>query len=91
MLGWAGLGCGGLTCCCCAVNAMVSFDETECLQMGGPEGVRAAEKFHLVTGLVDGMWVTAEPRYEHRQAQVMSATGISMVVRLEKSHRLCHA
>ena len=34
------------------------------LQMGGPEGVRAAEQYTLVTGLRDGMWVIAEPRWE---------------------------
>ena len=32
------------------------------VQMGGPEGVRARERYTLVTGIVDGMWMHAIPR-----------------------------
>ena len=32
------------------------------VQMGGPEGVRARERYTLVTGIVDGMWMHAVPR-----------------------------
>lgn len=30
--------------------------------MNGPEGVRASEQYTLVTGLADGMWMTARLR-----------------------------
>ncbi len=32
------------------------------IQMGGPEGVRKRERYTLVTGIIDGMWMHAEPR-----------------------------
>ena len=31
-------------------------------QMHGPAGVRAAEHYTLVTGIANGMWMTAKPR-----------------------------
>ncbi len=33
------------------------------MQMGGAEGVRAAEQYTLVVGLVNGMMMHAEPRH----------------------------
>ena len=42
-------------------------------QMQGPGGVRASEQYTLVTGLTDGMWMTAKLRMPcHNRAPLAS-------------------
>ena len=46
----------------CAIRCPCLRGGQPCLQMGGAEGVRAAEQYTLVVGLVNGMMMHAVPR-----------------------------